>query len=318
MSIGVASANLKMKPIVFDAGSSRELSERHGLALPRHAYVLALIVALLHLGSPTTVAGLVVTVHVDAVERVAVGLRPHVNQERGEIVTPAVTHLNAASAIQRVGALARVGASFLGVTPRDVFSGEISAVSATVFGITGSPMLALDASATSRLAVPQVFGFCGSCAAAVASALPLSSSVRFGADALNNEHSEALSGEVVKVMGVHRKLYRGWLEMTLAFFVFLGVTVTSTIPNLGTVKLTDRQLMREVGLLARERIVRRTISGRDAKGGSFQPYSPAYAERKAKEGLGGGQVNLQVSGAMLNDLQITEVTDESVTLGWVK
>lgn len=98
----------------------------------------------------------------------------------------------------------------------------------------------------------------------------------------------------------------------------MGVTVTSTIPNLSTVKLTDRQLMREIGLLVRETIVRRTISGRDAKGAAFQPYSPSYAEQKAKEGLGGGKVNLQVSGAMLNDLQITEVTDESVTLGWVK
>jgi hypothetical protein len=98
----------------------------------------------------------------------------------------------------------------------------------------------------------------------------------------------------------------------------VAVTVTSTIPNLSQIKLSDRGLMREVGLLAREKIVRRTISGRDAKGGSFQPYSPEYAERKAKEGLGGGNVNLQVSGAMLNDLQITEVTDDSVTLGWVK
>jgi hypothetical protein len=98
----------------------------------------------------------------------------------------------------------------------------------------------------------------------------------------------------------------------------MGVQVRSTIPNLANIKLIDRELMREIGLLARERIVRRTISGRDAKGGSFQPYSPNYAERKAKEGLGGGAVNLQVSGAMLNDLQITEVTDESVKLGWVK
>lgn len=98
----------------------------------------------------------------------------------------------------------------------------------------------------------------------------------------------------------------------------MGVTVSRSIPDLNAIKLTDRALMREVGLLAREKIVRRTISGRDAKGGSFQPYSPSYAEQKAKEGLGGGTVNLQVSGAMLNDLQITEVTDESVTLGWVK
>jgi len=98
----------------------------------------------------------------------------------------------------------------------------------------------------------------------------------------------------------------------------MGVSVERNIPNLETVKLTDRELMREIGLLAREAIVRRTISGRDSKGAAFQPYSPGYSERKAKEGLGGGKVNLQVSGAMLNDLQVVEVTDTSVTLGWVK
>ena len=98
----------------------------------------------------------------------------------------------------------------------------------------------------------------------------------------------------------------------------MGVQVKSEIPNLETVKLTDRELMREIGLMARERIVRRTISGRDSTGAAFRPYSPGYAAQKSKEGLGGGTVNLQVSGAMLNDLQITEVTDTSVTLGWVK
>jgi hypothetical protein len=98
----------------------------------------------------------------------------------------------------------------------------------------------------------------------------------------------------------------------------MGVVVKNSIPNLSTLQLTNRQIMREVGLMAREAIVRRTIAGRDAKGGAFQPYSPAYAERKAKEGVGGGNVNLQVSGAMLNDLQIVDVTDESVTLGWLK
>lgn len=97
-----------------------------------------------------------------------------------------------------------------------------------------------------------------------------------------------------------------------------GVTVKNDIPDLEKVKLSDRELMREIGLLVRETIVRRTISGRDAKGAAFQSYSTGYAERKAKEGLGGGKVNLQVSGAMLDDITITEVTNDSVTLGWVK
>ncbi len=97
----------------------------------------------------------------------------------------------------------------------------------------------------------------------------------------------------------------------------MGVTVRRTFADLGKLadQVVDRALMREVGLLARERIIRRTVSGRDDKGQPFQAYSPGYRERKAKE-IGGGNVNLQVSGAMLNALTIVDVTDRSVTLGF--
>lgn len=73
--------------------------------------------------------------------------------------------------------------------------------------------------------------------------------------------------------------------------------------------------MREVGLLAREIIRRRTISGISADGTPFAPYSKSYALAKAKA-LGPGPVNLTVSGAMLNALQVVEVTDTTVTLGF--
>lgn len=74
--------------------------------------------------------------------------------------------------------------------------------------------------------------------------------------------------------------------------------------------------MREIGLLARERIIRRTQGGKDESGAPFQPYSPAYAARKSAE-LGGSTVNLTVSGGMLRTLQIVDVSDTKVTLGWV-
>jgi hypothetical protein len=79
--------------------------------------------------------------------------------------------------------------------------------------------------------------------------------------------------------------------------------------------MVTRETMREIGLMARERILRRTISGKDAQGQPFQAYSAGYRLRKAQE-LGGGTVNLQVSGAMLNGLTIVDVTDRSVTLGF--
>lgn len=93
------------------------------------------------------------------------------------------------------------------------------------------------------------------------------------------------------------------------------MSVQRNFAPLDKIKLTDRALMREVGLLARERIVRRTRQGIGTEGKPFQPYSQSYARQKGKE-LGTNKPNLTVSGSMLNDIQITEVTDDSVTLGF--
>lgn len=95
----------------------------------------------------------------------------------------------------------------------------------------------------------------------------------------------------------------------------MGVRITRSFKPLRDMKLSTKDLMREVGLLARERVIRRTIAGQDQNGAPFQPYSAAYAIRKASE-VGGGGVNLQLSGAMLNALTIIELTDTSVTLGF--
>lgn len=95
----------------------------------------------------------------------------------------------------------------------------------------------------------------------------------------------------------------------------MSVTITRTIPDLTRLSLLTRADMREIGNLARERVIRRTASGLDSSGRNFQAYSPGYAERKGKE-LGVTEPNLQVSGAMLNALQIVDVTEDSVTLGF--
>lgn len=95
----------------------------------------------------------------------------------------------------------------------------------------------------------------------------------------------------------------------------MPVVINITGKRLADIPLTSRDLMREVGLLARERILRRTASGLDQNEAPFKPYSPAYDVLKAKE-LGAGGVNLQVSGAMLNAIVITEITENSVTLGF--
>lgn len=90
----------------------------------------------------------------------------------------------------------------------------------------------------------------------------------------------------------------------------MPVTVTSDFEP-GDFKFLDRDVMREVGLLARETIRRRTAAGISVDGTPFAPYSPAYAKRK-----GGTAVNLAVSGQMLNALQIVDVTETTVTLGF--
>lgn len=95
----------------------------------------------------------------------------------------------------------------------------------------------------------------------------------------------------------------------------MSAKITRNFGPLDKLPLTDRALMREVGLLVRERIYRRTVSGQQTGGAPFTPYSAAYSKQKAQE-LGSARVNLQVSGAMLNAIQITRVTDDEVELGF--
>jgi hypothetical protein len=77
----------------------------------------------------------------------------------------------------------------------------------------------------------------------------------------------------------------------------------------------DRSVMRELGDLIRERIVRRTLAGQDASGAAFAGYSDGYAKKKS-EALGTTRVDLSVSGEMLNAMQVVNVTDRTVTLGF--
>ncbi len=95
----------------------------------------------------------------------------------------------------------------------------------------------------------------------------------------------------------------------------MPVTVRVNFAPLADFPISTKEIMREVGLLARERVLRRTASGIDQFDHAFAPYSPGYALQKAKE-VGSARVNLQLSGAMLNAIAITEVTEDSVTLGF--
>jgi len=95
----------------------------------------------------------------------------------------------------------------------------------------------------------------------------------------------------------------------------MGITVKSTGQRLEAQALSNKGIMREIGLLARERIIRRTLSGKDQKDAAFASYSEGYRKQKQAALGGSGGVNLQASGQMLNAIEIVEVTDDTVTLG---
>lgn len=99
------------------------------------------------------------------------------------------------------------------------------------------------------------------------------------------------------------------------------VTIRRSFGSLDHLELVTAEDMRQVALLAREQILRRTARGVDVHGAGFKPYSEGYAAQK-RAALGTAAVNLQVSGGMLNDLTVVavETTSEkaSVTLGWTK
>lgn len=97
-------------------------------------------------------------------------------------------------------------------------------------------------------------------------------------------------------------------------------TLTKDYDSLANLELTPTvDVMREIGLLLRERVIRRTLSGVDASGQAFAPYSKRYEDAKRKA-IGGAGVNLQVSGNMLNQITIVDASSTpeqaSVTLGW--
>ena len=94
----------------------------------------------------------------------------------------------------------------------------------------------------------------------------------------------------------------------------MSVTISKNFGELAHLPLTDRALMREVGLLARERIIRRTLSGQDEDEASFAPYSAGYANQKARALGGTATVTLQVSGRMLQGIVLDPIEDDAVTL----
>ena len=79
------------------------------------------------------------------------------------------------------------------------------------------------------------------------------------------------------------------------------------------VRFVDRARLERSGRELVRRIVERTQSGVSAIGARFVSYSPAYAKQK---GVGVTDVTLTASGRMLDELDVTDVTDRGFRVGW--
>jgi len=95
----------------------------------------------------------------------------------------------------------------------------------------------------------------------------------------------------------------------------MGIVVRKSFVRLADAAITTKADMQAVGRLVIERIVERTQRGVDAGGQAFRGYSRGYATRKREAG-GTSRVDLRVSGEMLNALDITDVTERSVSIGF--
>ena len=86
----------------------------------------------------------------------------------------------------------------------------------------------------------------------------------------------------------------------------------SFIGMLGT-SAEKRADLRAAGVEIAVKVQNRTQGGKDENNARFKPYTPAYAKQK---GVGVTQVDLYRSGDMLNNLDVLEVTDHSVAVGF--
>lgn len=94
------------------------------------------------------------------------------------------------------------------------------------------------------------------------------------------------------------------------------VRVTRNFGDLREVLPGGDALMRDVGDLAVRLIADRTRQGIDMHGAPFVPLSAGYAKQKQKH-LGHSRADLQVSGRMLNDMQVVAATEHTVEISFI-
>jgi hypothetical protein len=94
----------------------------------------------------------------------------------------------------------------------------------------------------------------------------------------------------------------------------VAVSISRNFPPLDETVLVDKDDWGRIGRLARERIIRRTLEGKDEHGSPFQAYSDGYLKQREAAGKG-SRVDLQLSGEMLRAITV-EPDDDGVTLAF--
>src|SRR5258708_12147525 len=114
-----------LKHKLFPDGQSASARRMHRFWAP--------VEGLLRLRGPAAVAGFVVAVVLDAVDRVLRRRsRPHVRVERRVVVEPTIAHQDAAASVVLVALVVRIEAAFLHRTPDCIFRRSRSLVPSPV------------------------------------------------------------------------------------------------------------------------------------------------------------------------------------------
>lgn len=81
--------------------------------------------------------------------------------------------------------------------------------------------------------------------------------------------------------------------------------------------VTDRALREAIAQTAIEKIIERTRSGTSLRGTTFKGYSKSYMDSLTFKAHGkSGDVDLTLTGDMLDQLTVTDSTDTKISLGW--
>jgi len=179
--------------------------------------------------SPATIAGLVVSVRIDTVQRQPIRAWSHVSSECREVGSPCVVHSHTLGTVEPIRSLAWVIASLFGVTPRAIFLGQFSdraAMGDVPLGSVGP----LRAAAASRVSVKQILCLLGAHHPTRALADPYG---HLSTPRLAMPHAQLAERLAGQVLRVYRRLAR-------ELGSFLLPSQTSTASSVAIAKVASR------------------------------------------------------------------------------